>query len=111
MQRLGAPLRQPVQRKAGAPARSGREAIRPFLVDGDDDLLGSNRHICFNPARARMTDNPAAQQWSSGASLCGLHDDTLLTRQPTQRALTRRATVALAKAFSDDDLTPIRPDL
>ena len=60
MQRLGAPLRQPVQRKAGAPARCGREAARPFLVDSDDDLLRSNRHICFNPARARMTDNPGA---------------------------------------------------
>lgn len=40
--------------------RSGREATSPFLVDGDDDLLRSNRHICFNPARARMIDNTAA---------------------------------------------------
>ena len=58
-----------------------------------------------------MTDNPAAWQWSSGASLCGLHDDTLLTRHPTKSALAPRATVALAEAFSAEDLTAIRPDL
>ena len=27
-----------------------------------NQTLRSNRHICFNPARARMIDNPAAWQ-------------------------------------------------
>lgn len=58
-----------------------------------------------------MIDNPAASQWSSGASLCDLHDDTLLTRQRTERALAPRATVALAEVFSAEDLTAIRPYL
>ena len=56
-----------------------------------------------------MTDDPAAFPWSSCASLCGLHDDALLTPHPVQRTLgTEGYRAMLAEAISDDDLAAIR---
>lgn len=96
-------------------ARHGRTGTlwegryKACLVDGEDYLLRCTRYIDLNPVRARMTDDPTAFTWSSCASLCGLHEDPLLSAHAVQRALGPEAYRAmLAEAISDEDLAAIR---
>ncbi|MDQ3040072.1 MAG: transposase [Pseudomonadota bacterium] len=73
------------------------------------------RYIDLNPVRARMTDDPAAFEWSSCASLCGLRQDPMLTLHPFQTALAATDTTPgaayralLNEALDDEDLATIR---
>ncbi len=102
-------------------ARHGRTGTlwegryKACLVEDADYLLRCVRYIDLNPVRARMTADPAAFEWSSCASLCGLRQDPLLTLHPVQAALDASNTTPghayrtlLAEALNNEDLAAIR---
>ena len=85
------------------------------LVDSENYVLRCHRYIDLNPARARMTEDPAAYPWSSCANHCGHRPDTILTPHPAYTALgstpdARAETYRhlLRETLSDDDLIAIR---
>ncbi|HET8898168.1 MAG TPA: transposase [Rhodanobacteraceae bacterium] len=49
------------------------------LVDSETYVLQCYRYIDLNPARARITADPASYPWSSCASHCGLQNHALIT--------------------------------
>lgn len=85
------------------------------LIDSETYLLHCSRYIDLNPVRARMVADPTRFPWSSCASLCGEHDDPLLSPHPVYMRLgatrAERGTAyrsLLREVLSTDELEAIR---
>ncbi|MEO8988393.1 MAG: transposase [Rhodanobacter sp.] len=103
------------QRRTGTLWEGRYKASR---VDSESYALHCHRYIELNPVRARMTDDPAAFAWSSGAAHCGLRPGAILSPHPeytalasTPEARAQACRQLLYETLSDDDLKAIRTHL
>ncbi|MCF6014578.1 transposase, partial [Xanthomonas perforans] len=84
-------------------------------MDSADYALRCYRYIKLNPARARLTDNPAAYRWSSCPANLGQRRHSALTPHPCWLALgndpierSNAYRALLDEALSDELLASIR---